>query len=183
MKTMAIIPARKNSKRLPGKNTRLLAGFPLFEWTISQAVATREFKRIVVTTDDNFIIKKSKNYPVNIIQRKNELCLDEVPMEKVIDDVLDKYTDCDNIMLLQVTSPLRELTDIKTVISNYDPTINSIISYDKRTDKINGAIYYTSIDNYKKYGLYYNVKKYKMNHTNSVDIDTIDDFIKAQRGM
>src|SRR6185295_17382300 len=53
MKMVALIPARAGSKRIPGKNTRLLAGRPLLAWTIEAAKASGVFDRVVVCTDDD----------------------------------------------------------------------------------------------------------------------------------
>lgn len=49
---VCLIPARKGSKRIPGKNTKLLAGHPLIAYTIAVAEASGVFERIIVSTDD-----------------------------------------------------------------------------------------------------------------------------------
>lgn len=41
LEIVAVIPARGGSKRLPGKNIRLLAGLPLIAWTIRSAIRNR----------------------------------------------------------------------------------------------------------------------------------------------
>jgi len=51
MSAIALIPCRKGSSRLKGKNMRLLAGKPLLYWAIKGAIDSGRFKRIVVTTD------------------------------------------------------------------------------------------------------------------------------------
>ena len=38
MKTVAVIPARAGSKRIPGKNIRILNGKPLIKYTIEAAL-------------------------------------------------------------------------------------------------------------------------------------------------
>jgi CMP-N,N'-diacetyllegionaminic acid synthase len=52
MKMVALIPARKNSKRIPGKNMRRLGGVPLIEWTIRAALDSRVFSDVQIWTDD-----------------------------------------------------------------------------------------------------------------------------------
>lgn len=183
MKRLAIIPARKGSKRFPNKNTIEFYGFPMIEWTISQAVCIREYSKIIVTTNDEKVIEIAKKYPVEILKRDEYLCLDNVPTEPVIDDVLNKYPDYKQLMLLQPTSPLRPIEDHKYILHNYDISNNSVISYDKKTNKRNGAFYYCAVDNYIKYGLSYNEIKYFMNHTVSIDIDTEEDYKLALRYM
>lgn len=49
--SLAIIPARAGSKRIPGKNIRMLSGKPLLEWTINNLKASAIFESIVVSTD------------------------------------------------------------------------------------------------------------------------------------
>ena len=57
MKILAIIPARKGSKRLPGKNKKFLNGRPLINYTIEAAINSGMTEDIIVTTDDKDIIK------------------------------------------------------------------------------------------------------------------------------
>jgi CMP-N,N'-diacetyllegionaminic acid synthase len=52
MNILAIVPARGGSKRLPGKNIKLLGNRPLIAWTIDAAKLSGEFIDILVTTDD-----------------------------------------------------------------------------------------------------------------------------------
>lgn len=48
---LAIIPARGGSRRIPRKNIRPLAGRPVIEYTISAALDSGLFQRVVVSTD------------------------------------------------------------------------------------------------------------------------------------
>lgn len=50
---VALIPARAGSKRVPGKNTKLLAGKPLIAYTIEAAKASGVFSEISVWTDSD----------------------------------------------------------------------------------------------------------------------------------
>ena len=59
-KLLAIIPARGNSKRLPGKNTKNLLGKPLISWTINAALKSKYIDRVVVSTDDDEIANDNK---------------------------------------------------------------------------------------------------------------------------
>jgi len=51
--TIALIPARAGSKRVPGKNTKILAGKPLIQYSIEHAIAARSTTMVVVSTNDN----------------------------------------------------------------------------------------------------------------------------------
>jgi CMP-N-acetylneuraminic acid synthetase len=52
---IAIIPARGGSKRVPGKNTRMLSGRPAIAYTIDAAVMSGVFERVIVSTDSSDI--------------------------------------------------------------------------------------------------------------------------------
>lgn len=56
-KTVAIITARGGSKRIPKKNIKLFAGRPLLEYSISAALDSQLFSRVIVSTDDDEIKK------------------------------------------------------------------------------------------------------------------------------
>jgi pseudaminic acid cytidylyltransferase len=55
MKSLAVIPARGGSKRIPRKNLRLFAGRPIIAYSIQASLASGLFDRIVVSTDDEEI--------------------------------------------------------------------------------------------------------------------------------
>lgn len=51
-KSVAILPARGGSKRIPRKNIKDFHGRPAIGWPIAAALASGLFERVVVTTDD-----------------------------------------------------------------------------------------------------------------------------------
>lgn len=53
--SLAVIPARGGSKRIPRKNVRNFAGRPLLAWAIDLALSSGLFARVVVSTDDDEI--------------------------------------------------------------------------------------------------------------------------------
>jgi len=120
---LGLIPARGGSKVLPRKNIKPLLGKPLIAWTIEQALVSKYFDRVIVSTDDNEIAKISKKYGAEVpFMRPKELAEDNA---KGIDVVLhaidwlkknDKRKQYDLIMLLQPTSPLRAIEDIDKAI-------------------------------------------------------------------
>ena len=61
MKILALVTARKGSKRLPNKNIRLLGNKPLIVWTINSAKNIPEICDILVSTDDQAIVSISKD--------------------------------------------------------------------------------------------------------------------------
>jgi len=60
-RTLAIIPARKDSKRLPGKNFKELGGLPLFTHSVNYGRINSEIiDEIIISTDDPIIIHIAK---------------------------------------------------------------------------------------------------------------------------
>lgn len=58
--SVAIIPARGGSKRIPRKNVREFAGKPMIVWSIEAALASGCFTRVIVSTDDSEISNVAK---------------------------------------------------------------------------------------------------------------------------
>jgi len=54
-KSVAVIPARYSSTRLPGKPLREIAGKPLIVWVAERARAASTISRTIVATDDTRI--------------------------------------------------------------------------------------------------------------------------------
>lgn len=47
----AVVPARSGSKRVPGKNVRMLAGKPLVAWTLAACAAVDQIETVILSTD------------------------------------------------------------------------------------------------------------------------------------
>ena len=54
---LAVIPARGGSKRLPRKNVLPFNGRPIIEYTIEAALESGCFERVVVSSDDDEILR------------------------------------------------------------------------------------------------------------------------------
>ena len=59
MSSLAIIPARGGSKRIPGKNIIDFDGKPMITWTIEAALKSKVFDYVVVSTDSEEIAEVS----------------------------------------------------------------------------------------------------------------------------
>lgn len=185
MKILGVILARKGSKRLPDKNTKLLNGKPLIEYTIDAALESGVIDTLVVSTDDNLIkniiISQPKYKNVYIIDRPKYLATDNAPSEECILHVMDHYAPHDYVMLLQPTSPLRTAVDIKCSVKYMKDFCQwGVLTYNERTKKPNGNIYITRWD------YLYNNRKlvrdefYYQSEKDSIDIDTELDFKIAE---
>ena len=122
MKTLGIIPARGGSKRVPQKNKRILAGKPLICWILEEAVKASKLDKIVVSSDDQDILKIVGSYPkVLPILRPNDISGDQsLAIEYVRHSlgILENSDDekYDQIVILQPSSPLTKVKDIDATI-------------------------------------------------------------------
>lgn len=115
---IAIIPARGGSKRLPGKNIKLLGGKPLIAWTIEAAIKSNVFDHVFVSTDSEEIASVSKDYGAKVpFLRPAELASDTATTNDVVTHLVNWYeTQTSNkistIAILQPTSPFRNAEHI-----------------------------------------------------------------------
>ena len=63
---IAIIPARKGSKRIKNKNIRKFRGKPIIAYSIELAVRAKIFDKIIVSTDCEKIAEISKFYGASV---------------------------------------------------------------------------------------------------------------------
>lgn len=118
MKILGIIPAREGSKSIPGKNLSSVAGQPLLNWTIYQALKSEALDRLILSTDSEEILRIGKTAGAEVpFLRPCELAEDDtpgiVPILHAIKWLASNegyYPDL--VMCLQPTSPLRTTEDI-----------------------------------------------------------------------
>ena len=73
MSSVAIIPARGGSKRLPRKNIIDFLGRPIIAYTIDAADESGCFERVVVSTDDDEIAEVARRCGAEVDRRRPEL--------------------------------------------------------------------------------------------------------------
>lgn len=135
MRVLAIIPARKGSKGVPGKNTYPIAGKPLIGYTIDVALQSRALANIVISTDDEAIWQYAEGIDVTVHKREATLATDTSPVVLTIIEVVHYAeqlfnTTYDAVMLLQPTAPLRETWHITGAIKllENNPPYDCLIS-------------------------------------------------------
>ena len=79
-----IIPARANSKRLPGKNMKFLGDKPLIQYSIDFALNHFSADSIWVNSDDEHIIKFAKKIGVRTLLRPVDLATDHTSTVDVL---------------------------------------------------------------------------------------------------
>ena len=121
LSVLAIVPARAGSKGLQGKNTRILEGKPLIQYSIEAAIQSNYIDNIVVSTDSAECIEIASKLGLDTpFTRPDHLCGDEVPSAEVIKHAIEffqaKNKKYDLFVLLEPTSPLRTSSDIDAAL-------------------------------------------------------------------
>jgi N-acylneuraminate cytidylyltransferase len=91
-KTLAIIPARGGSKRIPHKNIRPFMGKPVISYPITAAIQSDCFDEVMVSTDDIEIAKVAKSFGATVpFMRSEKNADDHASTVDVLLEVLDEY--------------------------------------------------------------------------------------------
>jgi len=120
---VAIILARGGSKGIPGKNIINFCGKPLIVWTIEQMQQSRGINSIWVSSDSEKILSVSETFGAEIIHRPAEISGDAATSESgwlhALDYIENKVGCVDLVVAPQVTSPLREPSDIERGLRDF----------------------------------------------------------------
>lgn len=92
LNSLAVIPARGGSKRIPKKNIRPFMGKPIIAYSIEMAKRSGCFDSIMVSTDDQSIADVSNEYGAEVpFLRSPQTADDYAPLADVIDEVIASY--------------------------------------------------------------------------------------------
>lgn len=117
-KTIAIIPARGGSKRIPRKNIREFCGKPMLAWSIEAAQASGLFDEIMVSTDDPEIAAIARQYGASVpFTRPEKLANDYTGTTEVIAHgiqwALDQGWSLEAVCCIYATAPFIEVDDLQ----------------------------------------------------------------------
>lgn len=133
---IVIVPARGGSKGLPQKNIRLFAGEPLIVHTLRAALAAERVERVLVTTDDDEILRICRTVEgvEAPVRRPPHLATDNAAALDAYLHLVDSLEIIEghaprDVCVLLPTSPLRTPADIDSAIALYEMThANAVIS-------------------------------------------------------
>lgn len=133
---LVVIPARGGSKGLPGKNIKNLCGKPLIAYSIDVARTITTDENICVSTDDQKIIDVVQNYGLQVpFVRPRELASDTATTNDVLLHAVKYYENngkmFNKILLLQPTSPLRTIDQVKEALLLYKNDVDMVVSVTK----------------------------------------------------
>jgi len=136
MSVVAIIPARGNSKRLPGKNIRELDGRPLIAYSCLVAQACNTIDLVVVTSDSKDILEEAAPY-ATIISLPKEYTTDSAPLTETLQYIIEYFNWYDWVVLLQPTCPLRQPSLVDKWIREVEgKDVDGVVSVDIENYKL-----------------------------------------------
>lgn len=137
VKVLVLVPARAGSKGLPGKNLRRVGGVTLVGHAVRAGKrflsVTGLAGTVLVDTDSEEIAKEGLLWgAIAPFLRPPELAADTTPLVESVLFAIDRlgkhHGTHDVVVLLQPTSPLREVEDIVECWKAYDPHVGSVVS-------------------------------------------------------
>jgi N-acylneuraminate cytidylyltransferase len=116
----ALIPMKRHSERVPGKNTRPLAGRPLFHWIVQALQESVHVDRIFIDTDSEEIAGYARAQPgISIIDRPDELKGDLVVANELIAHDLTVIPDYRFFLQTHSTNPMLRPATIDRAIETF----------------------------------------------------------------
>ena len=125
MNNICTICARGGSKGVPNKNIKLLNGIPLITYTIQQAIQSKLFSKVVISTDSQKIANVALAAGAECwFLRPKYLSLDKASKLDAIRHAVSKAeskfnTSYDFVFDLDATSPLRKVSDIQSAFKYF----------------------------------------------------------------
>ncbi|MDR3162403.1 MAG: pseudaminic acid cytidylyltransferase [Helicobacteraceae bacterium] len=113
MKNIAVIPARGGSKRIERKNIRSFCGQPIIAYSIQEALASRLFDEVVVSTDDAEIAAVSREFGAFVpFIRPRELSDDFTGVIEVVSHAIERVGGAEYACLIYATAPFLRSADL-----------------------------------------------------------------------
>lgn len=118
MRSIAVIPARGGSKRIPRKNVRPFGGKPMIAWTIEAALESGLFERVLVSTDDEGIAEVGRRWGASAPFLRETANDDITPVSVATIHALQQTREklgetYDCVCQLMANCPLRTADDIR----------------------------------------------------------------------
>lgn len=131
----AYIPARAGSEGLPGKNARIMAGRPMWMWTVRAAHLSHAVSTVFVGTDDPMVAAATDDN-TEVHWRRRHTGADATMADVLKDFVLENQQalgDMNGLAVLYPTYPCRTEQDIAAACYEFRRTGRPIIGV-KRPD-------------------------------------------------
>lgn len=131
-KSLAIIPARGGSKRLPRKNLRKLQGIPLVAHTLNAVEESGCFDKVLLSSDSPEILDIASGYKtIDLHHRPKELSGDFVTALTLVNSIValpEIHKEYDIVTLLLPTAPFRTAEHIQHGMELLTEEVDGVVS-------------------------------------------------------
>lgn len=120
-KIVALLPIKKNSERIKGKNFKNFSGKPLFHWVLDSLLEVASIDKIIINTDAReSLIENDVNNSKKILirDRKEHLLGDDISMNLIIEDDL-MSVESDIFIMTHTTNPLLKPATIQNALLRF----------------------------------------------------------------
>lgn len=128
--TICFIPIKTTSKRVPGKNFKVFAGFPLYKHIITNAIRSGVFDEIYIDTDSDEIKEFASQRNCKIIDRPEYMTKDNINGNDLLLYDYNAVKKGEFLFQLFATAPLLR-----------PETIRACVNFLKRNSEINDSIF------------------------------------------
>jgi CMP-N-acetylneuraminic acid synthetase len=206
---ICIIPARGQSKRLPRKNILPFNGKPIIAYPIKAALDSRLFSKVIVSSEDDEILSVAREHGAYGVKRPAELSTDKASEIEAYKHVLETE-DCEYFCAIYPCAAFVKPEEIKGAfislrsedadvcmgVTKYDTHPYQMIMrysdfYHLRFPELNddrypdawasnGSLYWFRTAAFSETPTYFPARL-MIYPTFNIDINTLDDFKKAER--
>jgi CMP-N,N'-diacetyllegionaminic acid synthase len=135
---VALIPARAGSKRVSGKNVRVLGGHPLLAYAIAAARSSGVFSRVIVSTDSEEYAAIARHYGADVpflrpAAHSGDLSPDIEWVAFTLATLAEDGDQYDSFSILRPTSPFRQVDTIQRAFQQFrnDAAADSLRAVEK----------------------------------------------------
>jgi CMP-N-acetylneuraminic acid synthetase len=126
LRTLAVIPARGGSRRVPGKNLSVLGGRTLVRRALETTVSAACFSVVALSSDDRRILAEAAGLDVVAVERPAELAADTSRTVDVVRHALDvverDHGRFEAVAVVQCTSPFTAPGDLVATLALLERT-------------------------------------------------------------
>lgn len=174
----AVMIAKEESERLPGKNFRQFKGAPLFEHNLRKLL--RLFGSVIFDSDSEHLLEAAKKLGATPHLRSAEVRGNDIPSVEVLQGIVSSYPECLYFLNVQANSP--GITDeiiIRCAQTLSLPDVAEVLTC-YPNGQINGSAWGLTRGRIRNYGNPYLHLPDILIIDASIDIHTQKDFEKAE---
>lgn len=201
---LAIVPARGQSKGIPRKNVRALAGRPLILHTLETLTQVPEVERIIVSTDDDEIAAVARLHGYEVQDRPPRLARDDTTIAEVVEYAATLAGWVGPVGVFQPTSPTVQARTVQNACTEFTQggydSLGSVVADTKLRWNVSGPLHterqnrqYADPEWAETGGIQLtrdparlvgvNHKLFPVNVDEAWDIDTLDDWEACRRQL